>query len=78
MDPNPRSELPRETPSTEAEWFLQTLRVGEIVLRTTVVAAGETTETTETDRKSDEIRRRRTRKNDEDFWGFGWVRVLLC
>lgn len=78
MDPNPRSELPRETPSTEAEWFLQTLRVGEIVLRTTVVAAGETTETTETDRKSDEIRRRRTRKNDEDFWGFGWVRFLLC
>lgn len=78
MDPNPRSELPRETPSTEAEWFLQTLRVGEIVLRTTVVAAGETTETTETDRKSDENRRRRTRKNDEDFWGFGWVRFLLC
>ncbi len=26
---------------TEAEWFLQTLKVGEIVLRTTVVAAGD-------------------------------------
>ena len=65
MDPNPRSELPRETPSTEAEWFLQTLRVGEIVLRTTVVAAGEP--------KRPKIRRKSTTTNPKKrrrFLGF--------
>lgn len=74
---NPRSELPRvENPSTEAEWFLQTLRVGEIVLRTTVVAAGEPV---------NRNRPKRPKIDDDDpekrrrFFGVSvGVRFLLC